>query len=120
LLSDATGPALDLALSDGFIPDFVLLSCGFDWAADDPEGGRGLSPLQYYEATVALRAAAGEWCDGRLVSVLEGGYGPELGRCTVQHLRGLAAFGAGDGAVPGKPGGISVGSEAGRRSGNYD
>jgi acetoin utilization deacetylase AcuC-like enzyme len=83
--------SLESALSDGFEPDFVLLSAGFDWVAGDPESGRALSSRAFHDATEQVVTVAEDLCGGRLVSVLEGGYdGRGLGQCTVQHLRGLA------------------------------
>ncbi len=85
--------SLDAVLDGGFEPEFILLSSGFDWVAGDPEGGRALSPRAFHAATARVAAVADDRCEGRLVSVLEGGYdGVGLGRCSVQHLRGLAGL----------------------------
>ncbi len=63
-------------------PEWIFLSAEF---GDDPE------PV--YERTRLLRRCAEAACQGRLVSVLEGGYAaPALGRAVVQHLRALAAL----------------------------
>jgi acetoin utilization deacetylase AcuC-like enzyme len=75
----------------GFNPDFVLLAAGFDSLSTDPLGTLRLDPADYYHLTTTLRQAADHHCDGRLVSVLEGGYDPSgTGRAVVQHLRALA------------------------------
>jgi len=60
-----------------FHPDFVLVSAGFDAHRDDPLGGMKVSADGYAEMTRTVEAIARECCQGRLVSVLEGGYGLE-------------------------------------------
>ena len=71
----------------GFKPDLVLLSAGFDGAAGDPLGGFTLEEEHYREMT----RRAMEEADGRVVSVMEGGYDPDaLGRCAVAHMKELA------------------------------
>ncbi|HSR42820.1 MAG TPA: histone deacetylase, partial [Longimicrobiales bacterium] len=81
--------ALDRALED-FAPELVLVSCGFDAARGDPLGGFTLEPESYRRLTVELAARTRSTAEGRIVSVLEGGYGTErLGDLTVAHLRGL-------------------------------
>ena len=81
--------ALGEALAD-WTPDFALLSAGFDALAADPLGTLRLEPRDFYELTLQLRERADALCDGRLVSVLEGGYASAaVGEATVQHLRAL-------------------------------
>lgn len=72
-------------------PDFVLLSASFDILADDA-GFLAVAPREVHDLTVALREWADARAGGRLVSVLEGGYGPALGEAVVQHLRALAGL----------------------------
>ena len=74
----------------GFTPDLVLVSAGFDSLAGDPLGGFTLDLEHVTALTQAMVARAGAWCEGRLVSALEGGYVPErLGAACVAHLRAL-------------------------------
>jgi acetoin utilization deacetylase AcuC-like enzyme len=81
------------ALTAEFVPDFVLLSAGFDPLASDPLGGLRLEPADFYGLTRILRDMADDRCGGRLVSVLEGGYDPAAtGLAVVQHLRALAGL----------------------------
>jgi acetoin utilization deacetylase AcuC-like enzyme len=81
--------AIDLA-TQGFTPDLVLVSAGFDSLAGDPLGGFTLEPEDIARLTRSLVARAETWCGGRLVSALEGGYAPpRLGVAVVQHLRAL-------------------------------
>jgi len=57
-----------------FDPDFVLVSAGFDAHKDDPLGGMNVTANGYAEMTKIVKDIAEKCCDGRLVSVLEGGY----------------------------------------------
>lgn len=81
-----------LALSVGADDRFsaLVLSIGFDGLTGDPLGDLGLQPVDYYAATLRIRRFAEEFCQGRIVSILEGGYESRgLGRAAVQHLRAL-------------------------------
>jgi acetoin utilization deacetylase AcuC-like enzyme/formylglycine-generating enzyme required for sulfatase activity len=60
-----------------FDPDFVLVSAGFDAHKDDPLGGMNITANGYAEMTKIVKDIAKKCCDGRLVSVLEGGYSLE-------------------------------------------
>jgi acetoin utilization deacetylase AcuC-like enzyme/formylglycine-generating enzyme required for sulfatase activity len=64
-----------------FSPDFVLISAGFDAHEDDLLGGMRVTAQGFAELTQIVKEIAEKCCEGRLVSVLEGGYG----------LNGLAA-----------------------------
>jgi acetoin utilization deacetylase AcuC-like enzyme len=78
------------AAADGFTPDVVLLSAGFDSLAGDPLGGFTLEFEDVDRLTRELVSRAEHWCGGRLVSALEGGYAPDrLGEACVTHLRAL-------------------------------
>ena len=73
-----------------FVPELVLISAGFDSLRGDPLGGFTLEMEHVDEMTRALVERAESWCDGRIVSALEGGYAPErLGEACVVHLRAL-------------------------------
>jgi acetoin utilization deacetylase AcuC-like enzyme len=94
---DALLRAVDDA-TRGFVPDLVLVSAGFDSLRGDPLGGFTLEPEHVAQLTTELVTRAGTWCEGRVVSALEGGYVPErLGQACVAHMRALAemaTFGA--------------------------
>jgi acetoin utilization deacetylase AcuC-like enzyme len=82
--------AIDAA-TEGFIPDIVLISAGFDSLAGDPLGGFTLEPEDIAGLTERLVSRARDWCDGRVVSVLEGGYNPDrLAQGVLAHLAALA------------------------------
>ncbi len=73
-----------------FAPDFVLVSCGFDSVAGDPIGVLSLQPESYGVLTQLVMKLAKECCEGRLLSVLEGGYNTSLlPQCAAAHVRAL-------------------------------
>jgi acetoin utilization deacetylase AcuC-like enzyme len=77
------------ALED-FKPNFLFISAGFDAHKDDPLAGLLLDESTYAEITGMLVGAAEKICDGRIVSVLEGGYDLNvLPRCVEAHLQEL-------------------------------
>ena len=92
--------ALERSL-DVFVPDFVLVSSGFDALAADPLGGFLLEPSDFHAATTILMETVGAACDGRIVALLEGGYEPRAtGLATVAVLRALAGIEVADPTLP--------------------
>jgi acetoin utilization deacetylase AcuC-like enzyme len=57
-----------------FKPDFVLVSAGFDAHVNDPLAGMMLTEIGYRELSKIIVDFSREYCAGRLVSLLEGGY----------------------------------------------
>ena len=87
---DALLTAVDDATVN-FVPDLVLLSAGFDCLNGDPLGAFTLTLTEIHTLTRALVERAERWCDGRLVSVLEGGYAPDVvAQAVIAHLAALA------------------------------
>jgi acetoin utilization deacetylase AcuC-like enzyme len=81
--------AVDSAAA-GFTPDLVIISAGFDSLAGDPLGSFTLELDDVERLTRELVSRAEQWCGGRVVSSLEGGYAPErLGAACVRHMRGM-------------------------------
>ena len=73
-------------------PDLILLSAGFDAHVADPVGGLSLEAEHYFEAGKWIASLAREHCQGRLVSLLEGGYHLQhMPECVDAHLRGMTA-----------------------------
>lgn len=71
-------------------PDLIIVSAGFDAHHADPLGGLNLTEADYVWVTRKLIEAAGECCNGRLVSMLEGGYNlTALGRSVAAHVQTL-------------------------------
>ncbi len=59
-----------------FAPDFVFISAGFDAQAHDTLGSMKVTAEGFASLTRVVKDIAQKCCQGRLVSVLEGGYGP--------------------------------------------
>mgnify|MGYP006265466587 FL=1 len=97
LLAGASGEAFKEALTErilprveGFRPDLILISAGFDAHADDPLGGLMLSADDFGDATKRIMELADRQSKGRVVSILEGGYNLQaLGLCASAHVRAL-------------------------------
>ncbi len=78
-------------------PELILISAGFDAHAQDPVGDLGLEVEDFEVMTREVKAAADAHSNGRIVSVLEGGYNvPILAGCVEAHLRALGAAGTED------------------------
>jgi acetoin utilization deacetylase AcuC-like enzyme len=72
-----------------FRPQALLVSAGFDAWKGDPIGGMRVSEAGFAEWGRSLREVATSVCDGRLVSVLEGGYDLQALPALLQaYLRG--------------------------------
>ena len=75
---------------DGFKPDLILVSAGFDAHARDPLAQQQLEHEDFAWATRAILEAARLHCGGRVVSSLEGGYDLRaLGQSALAHVRAL-------------------------------
>ncbi len=73
-----------------FDPDLLLISAGFDAHDRDPLAQICLQTEDYSWVTDELMAVADECCDGRVVSLLEGGYNLDALRESAQaHVRTL-------------------------------
>jgi acetoin utilization deacetylase AcuC-like enzyme len=59
---------------EAFHPDFILISAGFDADYRDPLAGLEWRPADFAWVTGRLMEFADRLCEGRIVSVLEGGY----------------------------------------------
>jgi len=71
-------------------PDFILLSSGFDAHMDDPLAQINLKSQDFYEITKRILIVANEVCDGRIVSILEGGYNLDaLRESAYMHVKAL-------------------------------
>jgi acetoin utilization deacetylase AcuC-like enzyme len=79
---------------DDFRPELVVFSAGFDAHAEDDLASLRFVDSDYAWVTAQIKAVANKHADGRIVSMLEGGYSlPALGRSAAQHLRVLAGLG---------------------------
>lgn len=76
---------------DAFKPEFIIISAGFDAHVDDPLGHICLSTVFYRWMTMRVMELANKHCQGRIVSVLEGGYNlTALPLCVAEHLQELS------------------------------
>jgi len=72
---------------DQFQPEFVIISAGFDAHIDDPLAQINLTTDFFGWMTERLMEKADQYCQGRIVSVLEGGYNLNvLPHCIEKHL----------------------------------
>lgn len=74
-----------------FSPELLLVSAGFDGHREDEMGQLGMSESDYAWITDQLVHVADRSAQGRIVSMLEGGYNlSALGRSVVAHIRSLS------------------------------
>ncbi len=76
--------------AERFKPELVLISAGFDAHQDDPLAGLAMTETGYADLTRLVKGIAQRHSQGRIVSVLEGGYHLDALRRSVEaHLRAL-------------------------------
>jgi len=74
-----------------FAPELIYISAGFDAHYEDDMGSLGLVESDYAWVTGQLKAVADETAQGRIVSMLEGGYSlSALARSVSAHIKVLA------------------------------
>ncbi|MGI9467179.1 MAG: histone deacetylase family protein [Rubripirellula sp.] len=77
-------------LASSFKPQFILVSAGFDSHHADPVGANGFESNDFEALTRIMMDIAEVHAEGRIVSLLEGGYNPEaLAESVEFHLRTL-------------------------------
>jgi acetoin utilization deacetylase AcuC-like enzyme len=77
---------------ENFKPDLIMISAGFDAHAEDPLADLRLVESDYTWISQLLVDAANDYCDGRIVSSLEGGYSLDaLARSVAAHLEVLGS-----------------------------
>lgn len=75
-----------------FRPDLILVSAGFDAHQLDPLGQLQLVDEDFGWITREIRELAEKFCNGRLVSILEGGYNLDaLATAASAHVKALTA-----------------------------
>jgi acetoin utilization deacetylase AcuC-like enzyme len=76
-----------------FKPEFILLSAGFDAHKDDPLAQFQLESKDFYELTKRTLELSKLYCNGKVVSILEGGYDLlALQESTEMHVKALIEF----------------------------
>ncbi len=80
------GPALEK-----FRPEALIIAAGFDAHGQDDMSGLDYSTILYSRLGGWIRKWAGQFCGGRVLSILEGGYNPQALALSVEsYLAGLA------------------------------
>lgn len=75
---------------DDFNPDFILISAGFDSRKEDLLGSFSITDKGFFDLTKTALQFAETYCDGRLISLLEGGYNPTgLAKAVASHVEAL-------------------------------
>jgi len=76
-----------------FKPEFILFSAGFDAHMDDPLAQLRLSSEDFYIITKRTLEISKPFCNGNVVSILEGGYDLRaLQKSTQRHVDALIEF----------------------------
>ncbi|AFJ02597.1 deacetylase [Methylophaga frappieri] len=82
-----------LPAANAFSPQLVLISAGFDSRVDDLLGCHEITDDGFKALTKMVMQIAARHCQGRLVSVLEGGYHiPGLVRASQAHITALSSL----------------------------
>lgn len=78
---------------DRFQPEMIYISAGFDAHRDDDMASLALNEADYAWITERLKQVAERHCQGRIVSMLEGGYELHaLGRSVATHIKTLSGL----------------------------
>ena len=76
-----------------FKPEFLLFSAGFDAHIDDPLAQLRLNSEDFYKITKRTLEVSKAYCNGNIVSILEGGYDLKaLQESTQRHVDALIEF----------------------------
>ena len=76
-----------------FKPEFILISAGFDGHQADPLAQLKLQTEDYYQITKRILISSKSFCNGKVVSILEGGYDLQALRdSTKRHVDALIEF----------------------------
>jgi len=79
-----------LPAAEKFKPDMVLISAGFDSREEDLLGCFNVTDAAYIKMTQIVMQIAEAHCDGRIVSMLEGGYNLQgITKAVIAHMETL-------------------------------
>ena len=88
IVEGAFGLDLPKKLS-GFGPELILVSAGFDSRRGDPLGQFRLQDEDFANLTKLIVGLANEYCEGKVISVLEGGYDLDGSKASLAHFTSL-------------------------------
>ncbi|MCX6827156.1 MAG: histone deacetylase [candidate division Zixibacteria bacterium] len=75
---------------EDYQPEFIVITAGFDAHRHDPLGGMNLTEYIFGIITQRLLKIANKYADGRVLSILEGGYNPLANALSLYcHLKEL-------------------------------
>lgn len=78
------------ALAERVRPHLLVVSAGYDVVLGDPVGDLGVEPAFARQMGRLMREVADEYCEGRALFVLEGGYDPAtLALCVAETILGF-------------------------------
>jgi acetoin utilization deacetylase AcuC-like enzyme len=81
-----------LPAAEAFKPEFILISAGFDSRKQDPLGCFDITDDGFRELTRMTMELADKYCQGRIISMLEGGYNLQGNAdATLAHVETLAS-----------------------------
>lgn len=81
-----------LPAAEKFKPDMILISAGFDSREGDLLGCFDVTDTAYIKMTQLIMQIANKYCEGRIVSMLEGGYNLQgIAKAVVAHVNALLA-----------------------------
>ena len=76
-----------------FKPEFILISAGFDAHKEDPLAQFNLTTEDFHTITMRILETSKKFCNGKVVSILEGGYDLKaLQESTQRHVDALIEF----------------------------
>lgn len=95
-------------LAERMRPGLLVVSAGYDFVAGDPVGDLRVAPSAARQLGRIVRDIAHEYCGGRALFVLEGGYDPAMvARCVADTIEG---YGEGTAVEPADPASIPPGT----------
>ena len=92
IVEDAFGNELQKRMNT-FRPELILISAGFDSRRGDPLGQFTLEDQDFANLTEIICDLADEFCQGKVISILEGGYDfGGLTKAANAHFKALSSF----------------------------
>ena len=78
---------------NAFKPEFIFFSAGFDAHQNDPLANFNLKSEDFYQITKRTLEVSKKYCNGNVVSILEGGYDLQaLAESSEQHIKALMQY----------------------------